>query len=540
MDVYFLNFTKKLNSTGQPPITSSTPKYDCKLKSGCDVLRPVLELSFQVSTMGTITNANYSYIPDFRRYYWVKNWHFANAKIICELEVDVLATYKSNIEHSYQYVLRSASHYDPNITDTKYPIKAEAPTIVAGYYANNPLLPPPNGDGVVVCGIVNHSGSITGCVSYYVMGIYAFSELCTKLFTLSTQWGAGGQDIADGIKKAITDPFQYFVSATWLPYAVADFTARSLATQTTAVFVGYDTITLTNYAYVFNDKIEIAFTNVVRFSIPYHPQSATRGNYMNFAPYSRYYMSFYPFCGFAELDGAAFAGLTYLYALYTIDLRTGKGILNICKDTSGSDTTYYTDFQPSQIVRTFEAQVGVDIPIAAIHTALPQSLADSKMMAIGAAATGASEFGGFEGLFNKIAATATDIFATGVGASEEAKQAAFKELGAQPFNRGDISKIAQGAFACKTTCELLGGQGTMSFNYHMPVAFWGEFVNAADESTTLNGRPLCRYRELVISSNDALTGYICCDNAKIVAPSGSYPPEVAEIENFLTGGMFLE
>ena len=537
MDVYFVNFVKRLNSTGQAPITAQTPKFVCQLKGPTSILKPVLEISgYNLSQIGTFTRCNYAYIPDFHRYYWVHNWHFVNAKIVADLEVDVLGTYKADIEHSTQYVLRAYSLYDGEIADTKYPVKAELPTINVGYFNYNPLLPPPNGDGVVVVGIVNKSGSVTGCVSYYVMGIYAFSELCSQLFNLPTQWGAGGQDIADGIKKAITDPFQYFVSAIWLPYTVTDFTSRSLATQTNAVFVGYDTVTLSNYAYVFADKMEIAFTNLLTMPVPRHPQATARGNYMNYSPFTRYYFSFYPFTAFCEIDGAAIGGADYLYAVYTIDLRTGKGVCSLCKDYAGSS---YVDWQPSQIVRSFEGQAGVNIPIAAIHTALPTSLGQ---FATNAAVAATSQPGGFEQFGKRLLATSTGFFAWLGGAREESTQAAYDMIGAQPFGMGDVSKIAQGAFAMKSTAEIIGSQGTMSFNYRMPVAFWAETVDAVDDAPALNGRPLCQYRPLVDPAEvlTPLTGFVCCDNPKITAPSGSFPPEVAEIENYLTSGVFLE
>lgn len=537
MDVYFVNFVKRLNSTGQAPITAQTPKFVCQLKGPTSILKPVIEISgYNLSQIGNFTRYNYAYIPDFRRYYWVHNWHFVNAKIIADLEVDVLGTYKTDIEHSTQYVLRAYSLFDGEITDTKYPVKAELPAINVGYFNYNPLLPAANTNGCVVVGIVNKAGSMTGCVSYYVMGVYAFSELCTALFNLPTQWGTGGQDIADGIKKAITDPFQYFVSAIWLPYIDADFVNRSLVTLTHTLYVGYDNVTLSNNAYIFNDQAEIAFTNMLTLPVPVHPQASARGNYMNYSPYSRYYFSFYPFTAFCEVDGAAIGGAANLYAVYTVDLRTGKGICSLCKDKVGST---YADWQPSQIVRSFEAQVGVQIPIAAIHTALPTSLGQ---YATNAAISAASQPGAFEQMGKKLLASGTKIFSGLIGASEETTNAAYETIGAQPYGMGDVSKIAQGAFAMKSTAEIMGSQGTMSFNYRMPVAFWAENVDAVDDAPALNGRPLCQYRPLVDPAEvlPPLTGFVCCDNPKITAPSGSFPPEVAEIENYLTAGVFLE
>ena len=159
-----------------------------------------------------------------------------------------------------------------------------------------------------------------------------------------------------------------------------------------------------------------------------------------------------------------------------------------------------------------------------------------------AVSASANNNGGFGQFLKRIWATGSSAVASMINASEEDTQAAYEAIGAQPFNVGDVSKIAQSAFAMKSTAEIIGSQGTMSFNYRMPVAFWSETVNAVDEAFALNGRPLCKYRPLVDPTEqlDPLTGFVCCDNPKIVAPAGSYPPEVAEIENYLTTGIFLE
>ena len=162
-------------------------------------------------------------------------------------------------------------------------------------------------------------------------------------------------------------------------------------------------------------------------------------------------------------------------------------------------------------------------------------------MAITGAATAVSQSGGFMQSLKKVLSSASSVFADVVGADEQTKQEAFDIIGAQPFTSTEVSKIAQGAFAAKTTVEISGSPGTMSFNQRMPIAFWGEFVPIVDEANAINGRPLCQYRRLVPTDSTApLTGFICCDNPKIAAPSGAYQSEIAEIENFLATGMFLE
>ena len=529
--VLYKAFTKRLNSTKQPPTPTDQNSFtisDAMLKGPCTLLRPVIEVRTSlVSGLGAYTQFVYCYIPEFSRYYFINSWEFMGARIAFTCEVDVLATYKSAITGSTQYVLRSASASDGRIVDTRYPVSARQP-FTNGLSITNPLLPGANSNGCVVCGIVSKSGSITGCVQYWVFTVEGFMELSLELFNFTTQWGAGGQDIADGIKKAITDPFQYFTSCFWLPYSVTDFTSRGLASQTATVYVGYDTITLTNnYAYFFQGYVEVAFTNLIPLTLAKHPQASSRGVYLNSSPYSKYYFSFFPFCGQVELDSSQFTDISDLYCVYTVDLRTGKGILNLCTSYEG---TSYANWKPGNIVFATEAQVGVDIPLAAIHTALPQSLAP---LITGTVASAVSESGGIVQTGKKILSTGVNWFGSLIGASDTQKQDAYNTIGAQPYNMGDVSKI--GSLAMKSECQMLGGQGTMAFNYRQPLRLWGVFYYVTDEALTWNGRPLCQQVQL-----STLAGYVCCDKPSIPGPAYALTPEVAEIENYLASGCFLE
>ena len=249
MNVYFINFTKNHKSTAVPNLTGLTP-ISCKLKTPCTLLSPVLEIQQSPSTQGSAVTANYAYIPDFNRYYYITNINFSGNLLIFTLKVDVLASWKTAITSSSQYVLRSASAWNGFIKDTKYPIKAADPTRIASKAAN-PLQPPGTEiTGMFVVGIVSSLASITGCVQYYALSYTDMISLMQQLFTLNTQWQGTGTDIADGLKKAITDPMQYVISAIWLPYVTTDFTLYpGMVTATHDVYVGYDKITLSGYAY---------------------------------------------------------------------------------------------------------------------------------------------------------------------------------------------------------------------------------------------------------------------------------------------------
>lgn len=541
MNVYICEFNKRLNSTKVPDALVLGNPYSCKLKSPCSILQPTIILELNVVQQAALQAKNYAYIPQWSRYYRITNWNFNGVLVEASLKVDTLATYKTDITASYQYILRAASDYDGYIKDTKYPIKATSPTIVCdndngiGLFRENPLQPPTIAGqqltGCFVIGVISNDASITGCVSYYVLSDAQLAEYMGQLFTLSTQWGSSGQDLADGLKKAITDPMQYVVSCIWLPYIVPDFTSRGLVTQVSSIKTGYDNVPVTQYAYRFTAGINVQFTNVIRCATPSHPLAASRGYYMNREPYTRYYLSFYPFCPLIELDGMRLD--TNIYLVYTVDLRTGKGVLNVCSRVFGTD---YTNWKPAAIQRSIEAQVGVQIPLAAIRTEMPSSF--SEYVTNVATASINSEFGGFKQAAEKTVNSAANWVMGGIAklfGSEDLQQAVQQsEETHNTWSSEDLSNVASSALAMKSTVEAVGSQGTLSMYSRMPLALWAECYNPASDSLADYGRPLCRRDTLANFS-----GFVMCDHPH-VAGTGAFPSENSEIESFLTTGLFIE
>lgn len=537
MDVYFVNLSKRQNSTYKWTPTGDPTYTGVKLKAPCTVLKPVIEILLpSQSDYSNLIRYNYAYIPALRRYYHVTNWTLANAKALVSMEVDVLATYSDSIKASNQYVLRSASIYDSNIIDTKYPIKTAAPTVRYLSVAN-PLQPASNNYGCFVVGIINREGSLMGAVTYYLMSYLVFMNFSRQLFTLSNQWGTD-TTVSDGIKKALTDPFQYVVSCMWLPYSTADFSSRGLVQATSTVVVGYDAITITGTGYYFDDSVlNIEFTNLISFTLSNfaHPSASSRGEFLNKAPYTRYYLSFYPFCGEIELDSSRIVSADTLSLVYTVDLRTGKGVLNVCTSYTG---TSYLDWKPVTPLRVIEAQIGVNIPLANIHTVLPTSLG-SMGRSVVSAATGvaeiAAESGGWQGVLKRFASTVAGWQGKLLGLSGEQIEAVQENIGAEPFSKADASNIAGNAAAATSSAELIGSQGTISLNSRMPLQFWSVCYPVANDSYGLFGRPYCQ--EVTLST---LSGYCLCADPHILAPLYSMPAEVAEINNYLATGVFLE
>ena len=93
MNVYFFNFSKRRNSTGRPA-TPSTPTVNAKLKDGCSIAKPVLEISATITGMDNVSQYNYAYIPDFERYYFVTDWILTGTIASVYLVVDPLASFR--------------------------------------------------------------------------------------------------------------------------------------------------------------------------------------------------------------------------------------------------------------------------------------------------------------------------------------------------------------------------------------------------------------------------------------------------------------
>lgn len=535
MDVYFFKTGKSTNSTWAPSTSGITPQ-NCQLKAPTDILNPVIRVLTalrQTSGMASVAQYNYAYIPDFNRYYWIKNWVLENNIDVAYMTVDVLASWKTPLLNNSCYVLRAQSDYNGYIKDTKYPVTAGTPTISGSVFQGtnyNPLNPAPNSYGVYVLGIINKNGSLSGCVEYYVMTYLTFMTFCQQLFNLSNVWGSEGADLATAVKQSITDPFQYIVSVIWLPYGVADFVARGYVTGTTTVSVGYNSFTTTGTAYYFNNsQLYVEFTNVVSLNIPKHPLELSRGAYMNLEPFSRYWCSFYPFCGQVELDSTLLQGKSQIHFLYTIDLRTGKGVLNITTEYTGSSSADWRAVSP---LRVIEAQVGVDIPIAAIKTAIPASLGTIGYQAVVAAG---SEFSGFGNLLKKGLATATNWVADLTGADEGTRQEALSMIGAEPITHEDVSHIATETLAMKSTAEITGSQGTLAFYQRQVLAIWGAFYNVTADSLSINGRPLCAVRQL-----STLSGFVLCDKPDTIVVAGATVTELHEMVNLLAQGIYIQ
>ena len=270
-------FSKRRNSTAKP---TEGQVFSGLLREPCGVIRP--SVSFEFAAGVNPSAYNYAYIPDFGRYYFVNEWTSVGRLWVCSMEVDALASWREEIGQTTAYILRSSAEYNGNLTDNLYPISTETATIVNNIDVRGDT--ESIGEGYYIVGIINKDNLALGAVSYYIFSQANFRKLCDALLGTTDCLGYIN-DISSDLLKSLVNPFQYIASCIWFPFA------QSGGTPVTELSFGWWTLP--------NIVAEKLPTTAIYFDysipLPQHPQSKSRGRYLNNAPFSSYVFSMPPY-----------------------------------------------------------------------------------------------------------------------------------------------------------------------------------------------------------------------------------------------------
>lgn len=103
---------------------------DVTLYMDTNLLKPVLK----VKTF--INNANYIYVPNLGRYYYIDNYTLSNQCVYLHCSVDVLMSYKTELLNTECLISRSETDYNDNIVDTLAPITENTAYTVKNFGEN--------------------------------------------------------------------------------------------------------------------------------------------------------------------------------------------------------------------------------------------------------------------------------------------------------------------------------------------------------------------------------------------------------------------
>lgn len=511
LTVQFWGFGKKENSTLRPTSTPLATYTTVELKDNCSLVNPALKINAPISQ--NVQTYNYCYIQEFNRYYYVTDWVWDLGLWVCELQVDVLASFRLEIGFQQLYVLRASTDtqgradFDGNIVDSTYPATADAPS-----YSNYSITNPFAGlyqlhTGSYIVGLINKDAS---GISYYCFGDTAFADFCSELFNYSSGWvNIDPTEISEDLQKALINPFQYVASAFYIPIPIGWWSDYGAGQPTTTIKFGWWSVSIAHSARIIPKNVLYEFDNVM--TIPKHPSASSRGNYLNLNPYSVYTLRYYPF-GVFDIDSEAISNYNSLTLNTAIDVCTGQAILTIYTTSKGNP------------IRVIESNISVPIPTVSVN--VDYTNLGSKSTAISAGASLISQMGaGTSGSwFQNFRTNAKSFIANLRAGNREAVSSSVKEA---------VTNITSAIFASKATAEINGQQGAFTLFDNQPLTLSGRFIPIASEDFGHRGRPLCQVRQI-----NTLRGFMVCSDADVVVTCTDR--EKSAIQAYLEGGFYYE
>lgn len=464
--VNLYEFKKRTNSTLRP--SGSGYAMSCEAHDPIDIMAP-----FMVFNTLTPFPYNYMYVPAWDRYYWIDNWTHDQGLWYATCSIDPLASWRNSIGNMTEYVLRSAYDFDSEIMDTTYPLQAE--TTVRQVYMSGWSIPN-NATGCYVVGIVGANG----LVEYYMIDDLAAFGGAMFGNTLWTNVVADDPGVVEGniptFMKAQFNPLQYVVSCIWFPLSIPH------AASKTAVYFGYFDSGYTAYK-INRNSFALFSSNVL---VPNHPQ-ISRGEWLNFAPYTRLRLSALPW-GEIDLDTTKFSNKGYT-------LNTTHITMEAWLDpVTGSSKLYVMDDRGQNII-ILVGQIGVT-------EQLSQVLKDNLATVTGglSAVAGVTQMAAG----NLIGGIATAI--SGIG---NAVSAQYPDVSTTGTNGARIA-------VCPSNIWLTVTHQTI-----------------VEEDRQNHGRPLCQRRRL-----STLPGYMMISDPDVEIAATK--AEINAIKEFMTTGFFYE
>ena len=490
MKFVFYAFAKRINSTKIP---GNGHEVEGNIFEPCEILAPVLIIS---PNNYNITY-NYVQIPEFERYYFIKSWEFSGGRYYATCAVDVLASHKTQIGETTQYVLRSASEFNEYVIDTKYPQLANP---VRKYIALSTPFKKFNSGNIVV-GIIGGESGGTG-VSYYVMTPGKFSEFRKKVMSALPAVPEGETlEVSDTLGKMLYNPYQYVVSAMWFPFNNVPTGASS------TIYCGFFN---TEISAPILDNSEGAYL-INSESIPDHPQ-IERGKWLNGEENRRIIVHYPPFPDLV-IPSMVGAGASNVSLSVLTDFISGQASLTADYSAAGGKTMKVSAM----------GALGVPLMLAQVTPTLntPRVILAKAGGEILSDPVGTiSEWS--EKLFGWFAPEPYDA------ATRETAKKAGVDLSAATPTKSSVANplLSYNVSVTGTT----GCTAYSSFPHYIEVTY----MLLSDEDNARIGKPLCAPKKI-----NTLSGYFVCATGTFEISGAMYAENVA-ISGFLTSGTYWE
>lgn len=443
--------------------------------------KPNLMYNFAVETPNYVEWV--SDIAGTSRYYWIVNYNIISDNLAeLDLTEDVLATYKTGIGGSTEYVTRSSNTSDGTITDTVYPIinsryatKHDLSGSIPWYMATPAL-----SSGYYVVGIINDDSNAYGATAYYLFPSATFDVFRNRLMRDTTWTGMSFADLEEPLYKSLFNPMQYITSVLWFP--IPPITPPAADAQL-GVTIGWGSWSIT-----FGSNLKCyPLKNFIKkgsitLSVDDNIQVGARGVWLNYPPYRKRTLYIPPF-GTIDIDTALLDYNTAPTLNYWIDFITGSAMIRITSSTG-------------YILAEAAAQMGVDVSIAMISQQGNKRSILSTMAAGGAFGWASILTGDNSKISGNASKIADAVEAANTRLDANGSSGSIMAFGVKPF---DI-----------TVCKMVAGTDNARF-----------------------GKPLCSAVQL-----STIAGFIMCKEPHIDFPCTI--AERTEILRFMEDGFTYE
>lgn len=336
--IVFDNFAKRKNST-KVPIDSEGTILTVVLKDTCDLVHP----SFFISG----TN-NWCYMKAWDMYYFIDKVSYdINGAQYISCTLDVLATWKSEIENTSAFVKYSSTDYDVNIVDDRVPTKA---TRSWDYSKKSTLF---NTSGCYILSTANQAFGLC----HYALSASTVNQLMKKLCD------PDGTFVWDKIIEVFSDAMGSIISLRYVPIPASSLDGEDASLDLGDWSESGLTGKLLNRT-LYDDNISV--------DIPW-----IYSDFRRTSTYTRFYVGL-PYIGCVPINAENLIGSSSIMVRLVLDVATGT----ISYAIYGS--AQYTN---SHLICTCTGNFGKQIPVAHDQINIMGAVNSAVGIAGGAAAT---------------------------------------------------------------------------------------------------------------------------------------------------------
>lgn len=500
-NVYFYNFTKKVNSTRTPVNGTVGLLYEvhtCYLRSPSSIVTPVLELSFDRNQIGgdgkhynenigeMVLDYNYAYIPRFNRYYFINNITWNNGMFILNLECDVLGTYKKAIGNYTGFIVRASAANNNMIEDTFRTVNGV------------------NGSGDAVKTLFEYSptyifGCNCNCSAPSFGGVTYFAGSQSDISTMMNYISRGWEKVegsnwvkASSEEMSVLQPLNMIKSLSVVPFALSD-----VETVTELYYNGFHRPDTHLTAIT---KVTKEFEAEIKFSL--HPQNKTLA-YTAYEPYTQHFINL-PGVGVLKMNSDEFIG--------GADSCSVKAQMDLLQ----GNIQYALGFVSGGLY-TYDGKLG-----------------------IGGSISGVASTGGISAVQHtgSIINTALGVLTVGAGVAMAATSGLNPisigtiMSGAGSATSGIISGIGNAAGTAATYNTTISSNGSRARLYNT-IMQWSIFKNVSDIDEKSMGFPVCNSMRI-----SDIPGYILMKDASVDIDGTDN--EMKQVNYYLNTGFYYE